>query len=125
MLLIRFSHKFGRGLLSSPDFYCTTGISVLQGDSQIGFQSEEANGSCPECGKIVTDCNCIPFTFRLMCSTAIIQSILWYCVPRVMSKRIVSDKTWENHCKVSIRYDIIVPCKSGQKSIKDMISKII
>lgn len=51
MLLIRFSHKFGRGLLSSPDFYCTTGISVLQGDSQIGFQSKEANDSCPECGE--------------------------------------------------------------------------
>jgi hypothetical protein len=30
VLYIRFSHKFGRGLLSSPEFYCTTGIDVPQ-----------------------------------------------------------------------------------------------
>src|SRR6266487_3623290 len=39
VLFNRFSHKFGRGLLSSPDFNCTTGISVLQGDSHISLQS--------------------------------------------------------------------------------------
>jgi hypothetical protein len=96
-----------------------------KGIARLVFQVKKLTALVLNVGKIVTDCNCIPFTFRLMCSTAIIQSILWYCVPRVMSKRIVGDKTWENHCKVSIRYDIIVPCKSGRKSIKDMISKII
>ena len=74
-------------------------------------------------GRIVTDCNCIPFTFLPVCSTAITQSILWSCVTGVMSERTVSDKTCENRCKVSIRYDIIVHCKSGRKSLKDMIVK--
>jgi hypothetical protein len=96
-----------------------------KGIARLVFKAKKLTALVLNVGKIVTDCNCIPFTFLQMCSTAIIQSILCYCVPQVMSKRIVSDKTWENRCKVSIRYDIIVPCKSGRKSIKAMISKII
>jgi hypothetical protein len=34
---IRFTNKFGRGLLSSPEFYCTTRMGVPQGYSPEDF----------------------------------------------------------------------------------------